>query len=257
MRSPATSPCRFTLFLAAAAALCWVPAAYAVAADARLVAPPGSETELKATLSAEVRALPVALHQPVTKGAILVEMDVTKLQKELEGERRNLASAQEEKRRLAVQRGATSSSPASNNRTDMSNAQAVSDAQMAESNAISDLARLQSELATADLRAPADGYVVRQLFAVGAKAKKRKPLLGFVEAQKVVLEASVPAAEAGAFAPGVTVRVADAGSPARGFRARILAATPAGETVALRLQPLDLPFLALDTPASVELAAAP
>ena len=71
MRSPATSPCRFTLFLAAAAALCWVPAAYAVAADARLVAPPGSETELKATLSAEVRALPVALHQPVTKGAIL------------------------------------------------------------------------------------------------------------------------------------------------------------------------------------------
>ena len=91
MRSPATSPCRFTLFLAAAAALCWVPAAYAVAADARLVAPPGSETELKATLSAEVRALPVALHQPVTKGAILVEMDVTKLQKELEGERKNLA----------------------------------------------------------------------------------------------------------------------------------------------------------------------
>jgi multidrug resistance efflux pump len=256
MRSPASRPFRL-IVLAAIVALSYAPAARAVVVDARLVAPPGSETELKATLSSEVRSLPAALGQPVEKGAVLVEMDITKLQKELEGERKNLASAQEEKRRLAVQRGATSSSPASNSRTDMANAQAVSDAQMAESNAISDLARLQSELATANLRAPGDGYVVRQLFAVGAKAKKRKPLLGFVEAPKTVLETSLPVAEGSAFVAGASVRVTDAANPARSFRAKVLSATAAGETIALRLQPLELPYLSLDTQAAVQLAVEP
>lgn len=245
----------FALLLAAASFA--TAAVHAVTAEARLVAPPGSETELKSAVSLEVQALPAASLQPVAKGAILVEMDVKKLQKELEGLRRDLTRAQEEKRLLAVQRGATSSSPASNSRTDLANAQAVSEAQMAESNALSDLARVQSELATADLRAPADGFVARQLFAVGAKAKKRKPLVVFVEAQKTVLEAAVPAAEAGPFAVGASLHVTDAGNPARGFRARVLSAEPAGESVALRLQPLELPFLALDSPASVHLAAAP
>jgi multidrug resistance efflux pump len=128
---------------------------------------------------------------------------------------------------------------------------------MAESNAISDMARLQSELAIANLRAPADGFVRQQFYAVGAKARKRKPLVSFVEAQKTVLEATVPAAEAGPFAVGSVVRVADAGNAARGFRGRVLAADPAGDAVALRIQPLDLPFLALDSPASVSLSVAP
>jgi multidrug resistance efflux pump len=242
---------------AAFIAFCASVPAQAVAVEARLVAPPGSETELKSTLSIEVRALPAPLNQPVAKGAVLVEMDVTKLQKELDGQRKTLSSAQEEKRRLTVQRGATSSTPASNSRVDMQNAQAVADAQMAESNAISDLARLQSELATANLRAPADGYPTRQLFAVGAKAKKRKPLTAFVEAQKTVLEATVPAPEAASFTVGAAVRVADAGNPARSFRAKVLSATPAGETVALRMQPVELPFLALDAPAAVTLSTAP
>ncbi len=248
---------RIVSLLAVCALVLPVAAAHAVAVEARLVAPPGSEAELKAAISLEVRALPAALHQPVAKGAMLVEMDLTKLQKELEGEQKTLASAQEEKRRLAVQRGATSSTPASNSRVDMQNAQNVSDAQMEESNAISDIARLQSELSTADLRAPADGYVLRQLYAVGAKAKKRKPLVVFVEAGKAVLEASVPAAEAGPFTAGAAVRVADAGNAARAFRGKVLSAEPAGESVALRIQPLELPFLALDTAASVNLSAAP
>ena len=141
---------RHALILTAAVAALAAPAAHAVAVDARLVAPPGSEAELKSTISLEVRALPAALNQPVAKGALLVQMDLTKLQKELEGEQKTLASAQEEKRRLAVQRGATSSSPASNSRVDMQNAQNVSDAQMAESNAISDIARLQKAGAADD-----------------------------------------------------------------------------------------------------------
>lgn len=250
-------PFRIVVLLATVATLLPAAAAHAVAAEVRLVAPPGSETELKSELSLTVQALPAALHQPVPKNAVLVEMDVQKLQKELDGARKDLTRAQEEKRTLATQRGATSSAPASNSRNDLANAQAVSEAQMAESNAISDMARLQSELATANLRAPADGYVLRQLYAVGAKAKKRKPLAVFVEAQKTVLEAAVPAAEAGPFTVGASLRVTDAGNPARGFRARVLSAEPAGESVALRLQPLELPFLALDSPASVHLAVAP
>lgn len=248
---------RLALTLTAAVGALLAPAAHAVAAEARLVAPPGSEAELKSAISLEVRALPAAPNQPVAKGAFLVQMDLTKLQKELEGEQKTLASAQEEKRRLAVQRGATSSTPASNSRVDMQNAQNVSDAQMEESNAISDIARLQTELATADLRAPADGYVVRQLFAVGAKAKKRKPLVVFVEAQKAVLELSLPAAEAAPFVTGAAVRVADAANAARSFRGKVLSADPAGDSVALRIQPLELPFLALASAATVNLSLAP
>ncbi|MEO8195096.1 MAG: efflux RND transporter periplasmic adaptor subunit [Thermoanaerobaculia bacterium] len=248
---------RLALLLTAVATASATAAAHAVAVEARLGAAPASAAELKSMVSLEVRALPAALNQPVAKGAMLVEMDLAKLQKELEGEQKTLVSAQEEKRRLAVQRGATSSSPASNSRVDMRNAQDVSDAQMAESNAVSDIARLQSELSTADLRAPADGYVLRQLFAVGAKAKKRKPLAVFVEANKTVLEASVPVAEAGPFTVGAAVRVVDAGNAARGFRGKVLSVEPTGDSVALRIQPLELPFLALDAAASVSLSAAP
>jgi multidrug resistance efflux pump len=238
-------------------ALCTSALAHAVAVEARLIAPAGSEIELKATQSLEVRALSAPLHQPVAKGAMLVEMDVTKLQKELDGQQKTLARAQAERRQLASERGATSSTPASNSRADMQNASAVNEAQMAEASAISDLARLQSELATADLRAPADGYLTRHLFAVGAKAKKRKPLAAFVEAQKTVLEATVPAPEAAAFTAGATVRVADAGNPAKSFRGKVLSVTAGGEAVALRIQPLELPFLALEAPAAVTLSAVP
>lgn len=244
----------FALLLAASAA---GSPMNAVEIEARLVVPPGSEMELKSTLSLTVRALPAPLHQPVTKGTLLVEMDVQDLQKELEGQRKALTRAQAEKRELATRRRATSSTPASSSRADIANAQAVADAEMAESNAISDLARVQTELATADLRAPDDGYVLRNLYAVGAKAKKRKPLLVFVAAQKAVVEAAVPAAAAEPFTVGTAVRIADAGNPSRSFRGKILSADPAGDSVALRIQPLELPFLALEASASATLTATP
>lgn len=232
-------------------------AAGAIGVEVRLTAPAGSEKELKATLSLPVRALPTAVNQPAPKGAVLVEMDVTKLQKELEGLRKDLTRAQNQKRELASSSGATSSSQASNSRGDLQNASDVADAQMEEANAISDLARVQTELATANLVAPADGYVRRNLYAVGASAKKRKPLATFVEAQHTVVETTVPAAAAAPFTVGATVRIADAANSAAGFRGKVLAATPAGESVALRIQPLELPYLALDATASATLSAAP
>ena len=229
----------------------------AIGIEVRLGAPAGSEKELKSAISLPVRALPSAANQPVTKGTVLVEMDVTKLQKELDGLRKDLTRAQNRKRELASSRGATSSSPVSNSRADLRNAQEVSEAQMEEANAINDLARLQTELATANLIAPADGYVRRNLYAVGATAKKRKPLATFVEAQHTVVETSVPLTAAAPFAVGATVRIADAANAARGFRGKVLQATPAGDSVALRIQPLELPFLQLDSTAAASLVRTP
>ena len=263
MSSRPRHPFQAVLLFAVSAALSGGAAAFAAEAagaigiEARLVAPAGSESELKSALTLPVRALPTAINQPAPKGAVLVEMDVAKLQKELEGLRKDLTRAQNRKRELASSRGATSSSPSSNSRADMQNASEVSEAQMEEANAISDLARVQTELATANLLAPDDGYVRRNLFAVGATAKKRKPLATFVEAKKTVVETAVPAAAAAAFAVGATVRIADATNSAVGFRGKVLAATPEGETVALRIQPLELPFQALDSTASARLSLAP
>ncbi len=263
MKSRQRSSFQAVLLFAASAALPGgapafaAEAAGAIGIEVRLVAPAGSESELKSALTLPVRALPTAINQPARKGAVLVEMDVAKLQKELEGLRKDLTRAQNQKRELASSRGATSSSPASNSRADMQNASAVAEAQMAESNAISDLARVQTELATANLVAPADGYLRRNLFAVGATAKKRKPLATFVEAKQTVVETTVPAAAAATFSVGATVRIADAASSALGFRGKVLSATPEGEHVALRIQPLELPFLALDSTASASLSPAP
>jgi multidrug resistance efflux pump len=229
----------------------------AVQVEVKLVAPPGSEKEVKAVISESVVALPVAVNQPVAKGTILAEVDTAKLQKELEGLTKSLRNAQEQKRYLATQRGATSSSATTGGRAGQQNAQEVAAAQMAEANAISDLARVQTELATANVRAPDDGYVSRQLYAVGAKAKRRKPFLTFVEARSTVVEAAIPAAEAGPFGVGKEVRIADAANPSRSFRGKVLNATPAEDAVALRIQPLELPFLALSTSAAVTLSAAP
>lgn len=253
MRPPSSTllPLALLLLILAGAA----PAAAAVPSQARLVVPPGSETTLKSELSLPVKALPAPLLQPVAKGALLVEIDVTKLEKELDGTRKTLVRAQAERRRLATERGATSSTPTSQSSAALSAAQAVANAQMAESTAMSDLSRLQTQIATASLHAPADGYVIEQLYAVGAKTKRRKPLLRFAEAAKTVVEAAVPAAEAGPFASGVEVRIAAADST-KAFRGKVESATlagDAGESVALRIRPLELPFLALDSVTPVTL----
>jgi multidrug resistance efflux pump len=233
-------------------------AAAAVPSQARLVVPKGNETVLKSELSLPVKALPAPPHQPVAKGTLLVDVDVSKLEKELDGARKSLSRAQAEKRRLATERGATSSTPSGQSRDQLSAAQAVSNAQLAEASALSDLSRLQTQISSASLHAPADGYVVQQLYAVGAKIKRRTPLLIFAEAGKTRVEASVPAADAAAFTSGAPVRIASAADPAKAFRGQVESAAPGGDaadSVALSIRPLELPFLALDTATAVTLTA--
>ena len=126
--------------------------------------------------------------------------------------------------------------------------------QFTEANAMTELVELQTRITTAPLFAPADGYVVRHLYAVGATAKKRKPILVFVEAGKTVLEARVPADQAAPFTAGAEVRVASMIDPAQAFLGRVESAAPAGDTVSLRIRPSELPFLTLGTSTPVTLS---
>jgi hypothetical protein len=243
--------------LAALAAGLVVPPAAAqpasVDAQALLVAPPGSEQELKATASLPVTALPAAPYQPVRMGAQLVAVDVSKLEKELAEVRKTLSEAQSERRERQVDqpvvRGGSGGSGGGAGSGQMQ------ELQFEEANAMTELVELQTRITTAPLFAPADGYVVRHLYAVGATAKKRKPLLVFVEAKKTVLETTVPADQAGAFTAGAGVRVASMIDPAQVFLGRVESATPAGETVALRIRPDELPFLTLGTATPVTISA--
>jgi hypothetical protein len=234
------------------------PPSAAIDVQALLVAPPEAVKELKATASLPVTSLPAAPNQPVRLGELLVGVDVSKMEKELAAARKNLESAQDEKRERTtgqeVVRG-TASGGGSGGGQGPSGGR-MAELQVAEANAMSELLELQTRITMAPLHAPADGYVVRHLYAVGATTKKRKPLLTFVEAKKLVLEATVPAAQAAPFAAGTEVKVASMIDPAQAFLGRIESATPAGEAVALRIRPAGLPFLTLGTTTPVTLSAA-
>jgi multidrug resistance efflux pump len=230
------------LVFAVAAPLSALP----VEVEARLTLPAGAEIQIDSPASLPVLAI-AEPNLPVRKTAILAQLDKEKLEEELEGERRNLSSAQAEKRRLATERGATSSSPVSNNRVDMQNAQNVAAAESAEQQALAEITALTTQIQQSLVRAPADGFLAKSLYAVGAKTKKRKPFLVFAEASKTVIDATVPATDAAPFTVGANVRLAATGGEVKGFTGKVVAATPAGDAVALRIQPLELPFFPLGT----------
>ena len=212
--------------------------------DVRLTLPAGAETTIESAVGLPVLAV-AEPNLPVKKSAVLAQLDKEDLERELDATRKQLASAQAEKRRLAVDRGATSSSPSSNDRTALRNAQEVSTAESAEQQALSEITTLTTRIAQSLVRAPEDGYLVKSLYQVGAKTKKRKPFLIFAEASRVLVEAKVPAAQAAPFTPGATVRLSSTAGDGRTFQAKVLAATPEGDSVTLKLQPLELPLFPL------------
>ena len=211
-------------------------------AEARLVLPEGKRTEVKSRITSEVTQLVSAEGVPVHEGDVLAEVDLAKLERELEGARRTLQSAQSERRQLVSgqNRGAPSSGSLTN-----STANRITEAEIAEADASRDLLEIQTRLATAAIRAPKDGYVAKHLFAVGAQARKNKLFLYFAEAGTTRLELSLPAEEGTALAPGTKVTVRSAADPAKQFSARVEGVTANGDRTELRLQPLGLPFLAI------------
>jgi multidrug resistance efflux pump len=225
-----------------------------VEVDAKLSLPAGAETLIDAAVSLPVLAV-AELNLPVRKTAVLAQLDKEKLEKELASTRKQLSSAQAEKRRLATDRGATTSAVTGNDRTSLRNSQEVGAAEAAEQQAMSELTTLTTQIAQTLVRAPEDGFLAKALYAVGAKTKKRKPFLVFAEASRTVIEASVPAAQGAPFTPGATVRLSAIGGDVRSFQGKVLAASPEGDSVALKIQPLELPFFPLGS--SQRLALSP
>lgn len=232
------------------------PVAAVVEVDARLTIPAGAETQITSPASLPVLRI-AEPNLPVRKTAVLAILDKEKLERELEGTRKTLLSAQAEKRRLATDRRATTSAVTGNDRTSLQNSQQVGAAESAEQQALSEITALTTQIQQANVRAPEDGFLTKSLFAVGAKTKKRKPFLVFAESSKTVIEANVPSTEAGAFGTGTTVRLSATGSEVKSIQGKVLSAVPQGDTVALRIQPLELPFFPLGSTTRLALSPAP
>ena len=143
------------LFLTLALA---VPGAASVLVSgvARVEAPTGAATVLKVVASLPVIALPAVRGEPVTKGALLVELDVRSLERAVREARDRLAAEQEMSRGRSSARTATRANDSQMNQE--------------ENTAMSDLLELQTRISTASPQAPEDGYVTQNFYAVGAQA---------------------------------------------------------------------------------------
>ena len=221
------------LFAASALSASEVPAV------ARLTAPAEAAIPVKAKVTLEVRTLPVAPGGPVKEGTILVEQETAVLEGRLAKRQEELTGMQAENRQTAV--GAR---------------QGTREIDQPEVQAAREILDLQAEITAATTVAPADGYVVRHQYAVGARAKRRKPLLDFVPAKATVVELSLSPADASRFPAGTPVRIAGASGSTASFEGTVLSATADGDGVALRVRPGSLPFLPLDQPVAVVLTPA-
>ena len=212
-------------------------AAAEVAAVARLTAPAAAVIPIQAKATLLVRSLPADPGMPVAAGRILVEQDTAILEGRLAKRQQELTGMQAENRQKAV--GAR---------------QGTGEIGQPEVQAAREILDLQAEITAATTVAPQDGYVVRHHFAVGARAKRRKPLLDFVPATATVVELTLARALATDYPAGARVRVAAASDRAAAFDGTILTATAAEASVVLRIRPAALPFLALDAPTDVALS---
>lgn len=224
---------------------------------ALLSSPEGAVLVLNAVVSLPVAALPVRPGDPVKKGTILAEMDVAKLEREMRELQRTLRDVQEEKRYRAsnkeVQRGgggSTSGGQRPDNGVETNLA-------IKEADAMRDMLEVQTRLSQASPRAPADGYLIRNFYAVGADAKRRKPLVSFVAASAISLTVTLPGATPADFPAGAEVTVRSAEDAQQAFRGVILSSRADATALELTVRPLELPFLALEREASVVVVTAP
>lgn len=224
---------------------------------ARLTAPEASIVVINAVVSLPVAALPQRPGEPVKKGTILAEMDVAKLEREMRELQRTLRDVQEEKRYRAsnkeVQRGgggSTSGGQRPDNGVETNLA-------IKEADAMRDMLEVQTRLSQASPRAPADGYLIRNYYAVGADAKRRKPLVSSVAADKTLLEVTLPGAAAVDYPAGAAVTVTSAEDTRLAVRGMIVSSRSGASDLELTVRPLELPFLALDRPVTIAIRRIP
>lgn len=223
---------------------------------AQLEALPGSVREVVATESLPVKALGAQVAAPVEAQRILVELDLAKLQRRLDGTQRELREVRE-LRRTRRSSGEVRP-PGGLNSAGFEGPPNQFEANLAqrEADALSEFADLSSRLASAHVRAPDDGFVVGYQVAPGKNSKRRKPALTFVELAKTRLTVTIDPAPAEEFAMASEVLVISASDPTQRFRARLDSlVTTSEKTAGYAFVPLELPFIALGDGAEVRLAS--
>ena len=187
---------------------------------------------VEASESLVVGAIVTPAGTPAIQGQILVTFDTASLQRRLDSQQKELREIQKERRNP--------------NPSDFTWA-------TRETDATRELLELQSRLAAAAVRAPSDGYVVRNRIHPGSKAKRRKAALDFVEISATRLTVTLVPESSPAFVPGEIVAVGRPGG-GQSFRARVDTVERSfGSGAALSLTPLELPFLSLDVAETVAL----
>lgn len=245
-------PGRRALALWAALAAGSVAAGAQVPAQAVLQADPAGVQAIKATASLTVLALPVDAHRPAAEGALLGDLDLARLEQEVEQARERLERARREKRDISVRGGVRRpGSTGSSRDSNPAGAWQEMALESAESDAMRDMVDAQTRLTEAPVRAPRNGYVVEYLYPVGSQARKRKPFLSFVPIESTRLTLTLASDAAAPFAAGGRVAVQDSSDPELRFVARIASSSPAGNRTVLQLVPEELPFLTLDTTTAV------
>ncbi len=220
----------------------------------RLTAPEASVVVINAVVTLPVAAFPQRPGEPVKKGTILAEMDVAKLEREMRELQRTLRDVQEEKRyrksNKEVQRGGGSPAfqgPDNSIETNLA---------IKEADTMRDMLEVQTKLSLASPRAPEDGYVTRNFYAVGADAKRRKPLVSFVAASATTLAVTLPGATPTDYPAGAAVTVRSADDAGQAFRGVIVSSRAGAADLELTVRPLELPFLALDRAVPITVAPA-
>lgn len=252
------------LFTALFVGVCLCAAAAAVqpaTGSGRLTAPEAAVVVINAVVTLPVAALPQLPGEPVKKGTILAEMNVVKLEREMRELQRRLRDVQEEKRNRTSNRevgGAVAGSGGSSTATAQRPSSGIeTNLAIQEADAMRDMLEVQTRLSQASPRAPADGYLIRNYYAVGAAAKRRKPLVSFVAANATALAVSLPGATPADYPAGAEVTVRSADDTERHFRGVVVSSRDGAAGLELTVRPLELPFLTLDRPATVTIEKTP
>lgn len=228
-----------------------------VSVAARLVAEPGAERSLRAPVSGRIDRFPIAAGRPAARDVVLASYDLRELEHELERAQLRYAELAAQRRAQGGGGGGASSSSGAN-RGAASGGSAPS--RSPEHEAMAEILEVQERIARSRLSAPGDGWVLRQLTTTGAKIKRKAPLLLFVPAERVRLEAEVPPGLAGAFPPGAAVTVAEeegGGEVVQGVVAPSPPQPAAGGLLRLEIQLAALPPFPLGVPLRVAPRSAP
>ncbi len=228
-----------------------------VVAPAQLVVAPGAERSLRAPVSGTIDTFLVAAGRPAARDTELVSYDLRELEAELERAQRRYAELAGRRRSEGGGGGAVSSSSGAN-RGAASSGSAIP--RSPEHDAMAEVLDVQERIARSRLLAPEDGWVLRPLVSTGLKIKRKAPLIVFVPADRVRLEAEVPSDFAFAFPPGTAVAVTREEGGAEVVQGIVAPGKPTpapGGAVRIEIQLAAFPPFALGEPLRVALRPAP